>query len=158
MQQCSSCSDFLILLHFSHCKFRSDSVVQVLIFDRAYVLPTELATASLREPTVAWSVFWSYVTAVITTFAVPQLTNATAADLGAKTAFVFAGCQLITIIWSYFYIPETRARTIAEIDEMYSLKLPMRAWRNHKCSIVTATACQVEQKKGDGDHRFSGVD
>lgn len=105
---------------------------------------------------MAWSVFWSYVTAIITTFAVPQLTDADAANLGAKTAFVFAGCMVITIIWSYFYIPETKARTIAEIDEMYLLKLPMRKWRNYECSIVTATAQEMKLNKSKVDPRFSG--
>jgi hypothetical protein len=46
--------------------------------NRAYVLPTEIPTARLRETTVAWSVFWSYTTAIITTFAVPQITSADA--------------------------------------------------------------------------------
>lgn len=79
--------------------------------------------ASLREPTVAWSDFWSYTTAVITTFAVSPLTNADAANLGAKTAFVFVSCVFIMIILVYFHIPETKARAMAEIDEMYSPEL-----------------------------------
>ncbi|KAK5207887.1 hypothetical protein LTR72_007495 [Exophiala xenobiotica] len=109
----------------------------------AYVLPTEIPTTALREPTVAWSVFWSYVTAIITTFAVPQLTAADAANLGAKTAFIFAGCVFVTVLWTYFYIPETKARTMAEIDEMYSVKLPMRRWRDYKCEVVSSTAAEL---------------
>ena len=46
--------------------------------NRAYVLPTEIPTARLSEPTVAWSVLWSYTTAIITTFAIPQITSADA--------------------------------------------------------------------------------
>ncbi len=115
----------------------------MLTLSRAFVLPTEIPTTALREPTVAWSVFWSYVTAIITTFAVPQLTAADAANLGAKTAFIFAGCVFITVLWTYFYIPETKARTMAEIDEMYSLKLPMRRWRDYKCEVVSSTAAEL---------------
>jgi hypothetical protein len=44
----------------------------------AYVLPTEVPTSRLREPTMSWTTFWSYTTAIITTFAVPQITNADA--------------------------------------------------------------------------------
>jgi hypothetical protein len=88
-------------------------------------------------------VFWSYVTAIITTFAVPQLTAADAANLGAKTAFIFAGCVFVTVLWTYFYIPETKARTMAEIDEMYSVKLPMRRWRDYKCEVVSSTAADL---------------
>ena len=90
---------------------------------------------------MSWSVFWSYVTAVITTFAVPQLISPDAANLGAKAAFIFAGCVFITLVWAYFYIPETRMRTVAEIQEMYQIGLPKAKWRNHKC--------QVEQEISD---------
>lgn len=110
---------------------------------RAFVFPTEIATPSLREPTVAWAVFWSYTTAVITTFAVPQIMSPDAANLGVQTAFVFAGCIFVTIIWAYFYMPETKGRTLAEIDEMYRIRLPMRKWRNHQCEAVGAS----EQKR-----------
>ncbi|CAI6088080.1 unnamed protein product [Clonostachys chloroleuca] len=98
-----------------------------------FVLPTEIASPALREPTMAWSIFWSYTTAVITTFAVPQIMSADAANLGVKTAYVFAGCVLVTIIWAYFYLPETMGRTVAEIDEMYRIGLPMRNWRGYSC-------------------------
>ncbi|OAP60660.1 hypothetical protein AYL99_05662 [Fonsecaea erecta] len=117
----------------------------------AFVLPTEIATPALREPTVAWSMFWSYVTAVITTFAVPQLTSADAANLGAKAAYIFAGCVLITVIWAYFYIPETAARTVVEVDEMYALNLPMRKWRHYQCQSLHVTAEIVEQKNATVD-------
>jgi hypothetical protein len=95
---------------------------------------------------MAWSVFWSYATAVITTFAVPQLLLPGAGNLGAKTAFIFAGCNVLTWIWAYFYIPETMARTAAEIDEMYAIGLPMRKWRNYKCEAVAVAAAHMDDK------------
>ena len=41
-------------------------------------MPTEIPTTSLREATYAWASFWSAATAIITTFAVPQITSADA--------------------------------------------------------------------------------
>ena len=90
---------------------------------------------------MAWSIFWSYCTAVITTFAVPRLMNADGANLGAQTAFVFGGFAIVAVVWSYFFVPETKARTLAEIDEMYHANLPMRKWRGYKCE---ATIIEVE--------------
>lgn len=106
-----------------------------------------MSTPALREPTVAWSLFWSYTTAIITTFAVPELTTADAGNLGAKAAFVFAGFVALTVVGTYFYIPETKARTLAEIDEMYAINLPMRKWRNYKCEVVSSTATELAGKK-----------
>ena len=69
-----------------------------------------------------------------------------AANLGAKTAFIFAGCVFCTLIWAFFYIPETKARTMAEVDEMYAINLPMRKWRDYECQTIGATAQEVEEK------------
>jgi hypothetical protein len=55
-----------------------------------------------REVTSAWAVFWNYVTATITQFAVPQLTET--AGLGARTDLIFAGCMIFVIIAAYFYL------------------------------------------------------
>ena len=90
--------------------------------------------------------FWSYATAVITTFAVPQITSADAGNLGAKAAFIFGGCVFITAIWSYFYLPETKARTAVEIDEMYDAGIPMRQWRGYRCQGALANTAEKVQR------------
>lgn len=61
---------------------------------------------------------------MITTFAVPQLTSADAANLGTKTYLVFAGCMACVVVFVYFSMPETRGRTFAEVDEMYDAGIP----------------------------------
>jgi hypothetical protein len=37
--------------------------------------------------------------------------------------------MFITIIWCYFYLPETANRMLGEIDEMYALGIPTRKRR-----------------------------
>lgn len=98
------------------------------------LLPPEIATPKLRSHTMAYTVACCQTTAVITTFAVPQLTSADAANLGAKTYLVFAGCMAFVIVWSYLLMPETKGRTYAEIDEMYDKKVPMRKWSTYETS------------------------
>jgi hypothetical protein len=58
-----------------------------------------------------------------------SMLTTTRGNLGAKAFLIFGGCMFITIIWSYFYLPETANRTLGEIDEMYALGLSMRKWR-----------------------------
>ncbi|QYS96915.1 MFS domain-containing protein [Trichoderma simmonsii] len=116
-----------------------------------YVLPTEIPTAHLREPSMTWTLFWSYVTAIITTFAIPQLTSADAGNLGAKAFLVFGGFMLITIVWSYFYLPETAKRTLAEIDELYERKVPKRHWASYKIEMTESEAKSASQNAGVTD-------
>ncbi|OJJ55914.1 hypothetical protein ASPSYDRAFT_157598 [Aspergillus sydowii CBS 593.65] len=98
------------------------------------LMPAEIATPKLRNHTMAYTIACAQTSAVITTFAVPQLTSADAANLGAKTYLVFAGCMACVLVFVYFYMPETKGRTFAEVDEMYDAKIPMWKWRGYQTS------------------------
>jgi hypothetical protein len=104
-------------------------------FSLSNLMPSEMATPKLRHHTMSYTVACAQTTAVITTLVVPQLTAADAANLGAKTYLVFAGCMAAIIVFYYFLMPETRGRTFAEIDEMYAAKIPMREWRSYETSF-----------------------
>ncbi|KAJ5753804.1 uncharacterized protein N7511_007957 [Penicillium nucicola] len=104
-------------------------------FSLSNVMPSEMATPKLRHHTMSYTVACAQTTAVITTLVVPQLTTADAANLGAKTYLIFAGCMAGILVFFYFLMPETRGRTFAEIDEMYLAKIPMWKWRSYKSSF-----------------------
>ncbi|KAK9452803.1 major facilitator superfamily domain-containing protein [Dipodascopsis uninucleata] len=74
---------------------------------------------------------------------IPRLTAADAANLGAKTYLIFGGCMAFIIIAVYFFMPETRNRTFAEIDEMYDAHIPMWRWRNYETTTVAKDASQI---------------
>ncbi|CEO58449.1 hypothetical protein PMG11_03173 [Penicillium brasilianum] len=103
------------------------------------LMPSEMATPKLRHHTMSYTIACQEVTAVITTLVVPQLTSADAADLGAKTYLIFAGCMAAIIVFVYFYMPETRGRTFAEIDEMYAARVPAWKWRSYRTSSKART-------------------
>lgn len=103
-------------------------------------LPTEIPAPKLRSKTTSYTFVCAYTTAVITTFAVPQLTAADAANLGAKTYLIFGGCVAIILVCYYIFLPETAGRTLAEIDEMYANKVPARKWKSYKTSAAAQQA------------------
>jgi sugar porter (SP) family MFS transporter len=103
-------------------------------YSLSVTLPTEIPEPRLRNMTNSYTLGCAYTTAVITTFAVPQLVSADAANLGAKTYLVFGGIVAIILTLYYIYLPETSGRTFAEINEMYEQKIPPRKWKGHKTS------------------------
>ncbi|KAK9477820.1 putative MFS alpha-glucoside transporter [Lipomyces japonicus] len=111
------------------------------------LMPAEIATPKLRNHTMAYTIACAQTTAVITTFAVPQLTSADAANLGAKTYLVFAGCMAVILVAAYFFMPETRKRTFAEIDEMYDAKIPMWRWRKYETTTDAKEASVLDPEK-----------
>ncbi|KAH8705318.1 putative MFS alpha-glucoside transporter [Talaromyces proteolyticus] len=104
------------------------------------LMPSEIATPKLRNHTMAYTIACAQTTAVITTFAVPQLTSADAANLGAKTYLVFAGCMACVLVFVYFFMPETKGRTFAEVDEMYDANIPMWKWRSYQTTTEAKQA------------------
>lgn len=48
------------------------------------------------------------------------------ANLQAKTYLIFAGWMLFSVLTVFFYLPETRGRSAAELDEMFEAKVPAR--------------------------------
>ncbi|EOD51388.1 putative sugar transporter protein [Neofusicoccum parvum] len=115
------------------------------------VMPSEIATIKLRSYTMSYTIAWAQTTAVITTVAVPQLTAADGAGLGAKTYLIFAGCMVGIIIFVYFLMPETRNRTFAEIDEIYDAGVPMWRWRNYQTSTDAKAAKDLPTKVVEGE-------
>jgi MFS family permease len=116
-------------------------------YSLSVTLPTELPTARLRNMTTSYALAAAYTTAVITTFAVPQLVSADAANLGAKTYLVFGGCVVFILIFYYMFLPETAGRTFAEIDEMYEQKVPVRKWKKYETSAAARQAVVVADSK-----------
>ncbi|KAL9931277.1 hypothetical protein V8E36_009884 [Tilletia maclaganii] len=111
------------------------------------LLPSEAPTPRLRNPTMSYAIAWGQTTAVITTFAVPRLTNKDSAALGAKTYLVFGACTVATLIWCYFDLPETKGRSYAEIDELYERGIPKRHWAKTICNTSIKAHTRVEQEQ-----------
>lgn len=108
----------------------------------SWVIQTEVAVLHLREKSVGWSQFWSYITAVVTSFAVPRLANPDALNLGARVAYIFAGTNVAALLFTYFFLPETKGRTFAEIQAMYDDPAvdARRHSRRQSCSATTTTS------------------
>ncbi|KDN43549.1 hypothetical protein K437DRAFT_257444 [Tilletiaria anomala UBC 951] len=106
--------------------------------------PSEYPAVHLRTPTMSYAIFNGQVTAVVTTFVVPQLTAADAAGLGAKTYMIFGAMNVVFVLLAYVYLPETAGRTPREIEELYRSGLPKRAWAT---ASVGAQCSQIETEE-----------
>lgn len=51
---------------------------------------------------------------------------------------------MVSIVFVFFYVPETKGRTYPEIDELWKLGVPPRKWSQHKLFVV-------EDTKADGE-------
>jgi len=47
---------------------------------------------------------------------------------------------MVLFVFTYFFIPETRDRTLEEIHEMFEAKLPARKFKGYVCTGTEAMA------------------
>ena len=70
------------------------------------------------------------VSAIISNILLPKMLTGGSWNLGAKTAFMFAGTNALIWIWCIFRLPETKDRTFREIDFLFEESgLHPRKWR-----------------------------
>lgn len=92
----------------------------------AFVLLGETSSSTMRAPSVALATATQAVMGIIFNFATPYMLNPDEGNLEGKVGFVFGGLGALATVWSYFYIPELKGRTFAEIDIMFQNKVSPR--------------------------------
>ena len=85
----------------------------------SFVLLGELPSTKLRSKTVALStsVGWSFNLLILV--GMPYLLNPSYVMLGPRVGFIFGATQILSLIFGVFFLPETKDRSLEEIDEMF---------------------------------------
>jgi hypothetical protein len=81
---------------------------------------------SSSAKTLAIEVLFQTLSTWLTQFVVPYMYNTDSGDLGARTAFPFAGLSILVFICAYYCVPNTTGLTTEEIDRLYAEKVPVK--------------------------------
>lgn len=92
----------------------------------AFVLLGEVSSPSLRAKTMGLAAVTQSVFGIVMNVAIPYMVNPDAANLKGKVGFVFGGLGAIATVGSFFYVPELKGKTFAEIDALFVAKVPPR--------------------------------
>lgn len=104
----------------------------VTIGATAYTVLCEVSTSRLRVKTIAIGLATQNGINMMWSFVLPYLFNPDKANLGARVAFIFGGLAIISLVFLWFYLPETAGRTYEELDEMFVKKVPARKFKDYK--------------------------
>ncbi|KAH8716788.1 general substrate transporter [Phaeosphaeriaceae sp. PMI808] len=99
-----------------------------------YVVSGEMPTARLRNKTSAFSFFVLACFSTVVQYIMPYIANAPG-NLGPKTYLIFAGWMFGCCFVTFFWFPETKGRTPAELDEMFEARVPARKFKNYICHV-----------------------
>ncbi|KAH7148195.1 general substrate transporter [Dactylonectria macrodidyma] len=98
----------------------------------AFTVLAEVSTSRLRAKTVGIGLAVVNGLNMMWSFVLPYLFNPDKANLGAKVAFIFGGCSVLSLVYLWFELPETAGRTYEELDQMFMKKIPARRFKNYK--------------------------
>lgn len=112
----------------------------VTIGATAYTVLYEVSTSRLRVKTIAIGLAAQNALQMMWSFVLPFLFNPDKANLGAKVAFIFGGLAIFSLVFLWFYLPETTGRTYEELDEMFMDGAPATKFKSHE------TRAQAEGK------------
>lgn len=122
-------------------------VAGLSVWPASYVVGAETSSLHLRGKAQGIGWLTSGASASIFGFFLPYLYNSDAANLRSKIGFIFAALCAISGIVAYFYIPEMKGRTPAEIDRMFEAKLPARDFKHWSVPSSNSSQLGADEKR-----------
>lgn len=108
----------------------------------SYTLVSEIPSSILRSKSVVIARFCYAAVNIAANVITPyQLGSAPPAwNWSSRSGFWWSGSCVLGLIFTYFCIPESKDRTIAELDLLFEQKIPARAFASAHVSISDIAA------------------
>lgn len=91
-----------------------------------WTVPSEVGATRLRQKTICLARICYYIITIVANCLEPYMINPTEWAWNGKTGFFWFGSATLTFIWCYFRLPETKDRTFAELDVLFSKGISAR--------------------------------
>uniref|UniRef100_A0A8H7N517 Major facilitator superfamily (MFS) profile domain-containing protein n=1 Tax=Bionectria ochroleuca TaxID=29856 RepID=A0A8H7N517_BIOOC len=92
-----------------------------------YLLGTELPNAALREKTQSLGAAWNVIWAFVTNYVIPYMI----VNLKFGTGWVFGGISISALVFTFFFLPETKGLALEDIDKIFETRFnPFRRERS----------------------------
>ena len=112
-----------------------------------WALPAEMGSTRLRQKTICLARDAYYIVNFAARTLEPYFLNPKEWNLKGYTGFVWGGTALLTLIWAYFRLPETKGRTFGEIDMLFAERVSARKFKNYRLELYDETRPIVEEIK-----------
>ncbi|KAL2121700.1 hypothetical protein VTJ04DRAFT_2155 [Mycothermus thermophilus] len=121
-----------------------------MISTYAWLAAGEIPSQRLRSYTFGLAAAVGFFFAWLTTFTAPYFINPASLNWGPRYGFIWFPSCFVACAWVYIFLPETKGRTLEEIDEMFEARLPARKFRGYVCVGHTTGA---QTGKGELEER-----
>lgn len=116
----------------------------------AYPIVSETPSGRLRYKTIVFGRIIYNVTGIVSNSITPRMLQDW--GWGAKSAFFYAGTNVLCLIWCWFRLPETKGRSFGEIDTLFQNRVPARKFKYTAVDQFNVSEAQVDEKKEGDQH------
>ncbi|EXJ67571.1 uncharacterized protein A1O5_09584 [Cladophialophora psammophila CBS 110553] len=102
------------------------------------IVTGEVPSNRLRSKTVSCALSTNWFGALLVITSIPYLINKDYANLGTKVGFIFGPLATIVFVLAIFFLPETKDRSLEEIDEMFINRVSTRKFKSYICTKEAA--------------------
>jgi SP family sugar:H+ symporter-like MFS transporter len=89
-----------------------------------WAITSEIPSQRLRSQTVGIANGLNFVFGWLCAFCSPYFLNPTALNWGAKYGYIWGGSNLLLALWVFFFVPETKGRSLEQLDELFGKRVP----------------------------------
>lgn len=111
-----------------------------MIASYAWLAGGEIPSQRLRSHTFGLAAAAGFFFGWLTTFTAPYFINPESLNWGPRYGYIWFPSCIVGAAWVFFFLPETKGRTLEEIDEMFEARLAARKFRQYVCVGHTAAA------------------
>lgn len=110
----------------------------------AYSIVAEMPATRLRTKTIVLARSLYNVQGIINSTITPYMLNSEAWNWKAKAGFFWAGTSFLCLVWSYFRLPEAKARTCGELDALFEQGVSARRFAKAEVDLFKEQRDAVE--------------
>jgi Sugar (and other) transporter len=99
----------------------------------AWTVGAELTSQRLRSYTIGVGSAINFLLAWAITFSAPYFINLANLNWGAKYGWIWFVSCFIMATWMFWFLPETKDRTLEELDELFEAHVPARKFKSYVC-------------------------
>ncbi len=116
------------------------------------MVAAEVPQLTLRDKTLMLSYLLSFIFEFGVSFSLPYLLYAPYANLESKVGFIYGSVALVALVWAFFCLPETRCRSLEELEELWAENVPAWRFASYQAkSGVGLRISQLERHAGNGE-------
>ena len=91
-----------------------------------WALTTEIPSQRLRSQTVGTASGLNFLFAWLVAFFTPYFINPDRLNWGPKYGYIWGGSNFILAVWAFLFVPETKGRSLEQLDELFEKRIPAR--------------------------------